>query len=143
DVQLDKLADPRYWKAFAEADIWLFLWTGLQGTLEMAVVAILASLVLGTLLAFARLSANPIAHYPAVGFIEIVRALPVLYLIFFSYFGGARYGLQNPLVAATLALTLYTAAVNAEIVRAGIQSVDRGEVEAARSLGLSHWQTMR
>ena len=142
-MQIDKIVDWRYWKALTEADIWAFLWTGIQGTLTMASVAIAASLILGTLLAFARLARNPLIHYPAVGFIEIVRALPVLYLIFFAYFGGARFGITSPLWAATLALTLYTAAVNAEIVRAGIQSIDKGEIEASRSLGMSQLQTMQ
>ncbi|MBI2755090.1 MAG: amino acid ABC transporter permease [Chloroflexi bacterium] len=142
-MQLDKLIEWRYWKAFTEPDIWQFLWTGLQATLEMAAVAIVASLILGTGLAFARIGRNPLSHYPAAAFIEIVRSLPVLYLIFFAYFGGARFGLQDPQTAATLALTLYTAAVNAEIIRAGILSIDRGEIEAARSLGLSHLQAMR
>ena len=73
----------------------------------------------------------------------MIRALPVLYLIFFAYFGGARFGLRDPIVAATLALIAYTSAVNAEIVRAGILSIERGQVEAARALGLSYWRMMR
>jgi aspartate/glutamate/glutamine transport system permease protein len=109
----------------------------------MAVVAIVASLVLGTLLALARLARSPLLHYPAVVYIELIRALPVLYLIFFAFFGGARFGLRDPVVAATLALIVYTSAVNAEIVRAGILSIERGQVEAARALGLSYPQTMR
>jgi putative glutamine transport system permease protein len=142
-VQLERLLEPRYWRAFLEPEIWAFILSGLQVTLTIAVVAIVCSLILGTALAFARISAAPWVHYPAVGFIEVVRALPVLYLIFFAYFGGARFGLQDPTLAAMVALTLYTSAVNAEIVRAGILSIERGQVEAARSLGLSYWQGMR
>jgi His/Glu/Gln/Arg/opine family amino acid ABC transporter permease subunit len=142
-MQLDKLVDARYWKVLAEPEIWAFLLNGLAITLLMASIAIVASLMLGTALAFARIARNPLVHYPAVGVIEGIRGLPVLYLIFFAFFGGARFGLTNPLVAATLALIVYTAAVNAEIVRAGILSIDRGEIEAARSLGLTYGQAMR
>lgn len=142
-MQIDKLLEWRYWQAFADPAIWAFLWTGLQGTLAMAALAIVFSLLFGTLLALGRLSRHPLVHYPAVGYIEVIRALPVLYLIFFAYFGGTRFGLSNPFVAATLALVVYTSAVNAEIVRAGILSIDRGEIEAAQSLSLTYWQTMR
>ena len=146
-----RLFESRYWHAFLEAEIWYFLLTGLQTTLTIAVVAIVLSLVFGTLLALARLSSFFLIRYPALAYIELIRALPVVFLIFFTFFGGAR-GLavggarvswQDPLVAAIIALTVYTSAVNAEIVRAGIQSIDKGQVEAARSLGLSYAQTMR
>jgi ABC-type amino acid transport system permease subunit len=68
----------------------------------------------------------------------------VLFFIFFTFFAVARARLGlSPLWAATLALTIYTSAINAEIMRAGIASLDRGQVEAARSLGLTYGQTMR
>jgi His/Glu/Gln/Arg/opine family amino acid ABC transporter permease subunit len=142
-MQLGRLFEARYWVGFTEWPIWQFILSGLQVTVMMAVVAIIASLILGTLLALARLSPFRVLRYPATGYIELIRALPVLYLIFFAFFGGARFGLRDPVVAATLALIVYTSAVNAEIVRAGILSVERGQVEAARALGLSYWQTMR
>ena len=142
-MQLDKLFAERYWVGFTDLAIWQFILTGLQVTLMMALVAIVASLILGTLLALARIARNPLLHYPAVAYIELIRALPVLYLIFFAFFGGARFGLRDPVIAATLALTVYTSAVNAEIVRAGILSIERGQVEAARALGLSYVQAMR
>jgi His/Glu/Gln/Arg/opine family amino acid ABC transporter permease subunit len=142
-MQLDKLFAARYWIGFTDWQIWQFILAGLQVTVMMAVVAIVTSLIFGTLLALARISRNPLLHYPAVGYIELIRALPVLYLIFFAFFGGARFGLRDPVVAATLALIVYTSAVNAEIMRAGILSIERGQVEAARALGLSYAQTMR
>ncbi|MBI2322292.1 MAG: amino acid ABC transporter permease [Chloroflexi bacterium] len=150
-MDVARLFEYRYWKAFLDVEIWVFLLTGLQITLTMAAAAIVLSLVFGTLLALARLSRVPLVHYPAVLYIEIIRALPVLLLIFFMFFGGARgftlFGLrvswEDPVVAAILALTVYTSAVNAEIVRAGILSIERGQVEAARALGLSYVQTMR
>jgi His/Glu/Gln/Arg/opine family amino acid ABC transporter permease subunit len=142
-MQLGKLVEARYWVGFTEWPIWQFILTGIQVTLSMAVVAIVASLILGTLLALARLSSLGLLRYPAIAYIELIRALPVLYLIFFAFFSGARLGLRDPVVAATLALIVYTSAVNAEIVRAGILSIERGQVEAARALGLSYWSAMR
>ena len=142
-MQLDKLFDWRYWEAFTDWQVWRFLATGLETTATMAATAIVASLALGTLFALARISHLPLVRYPAVAYVEIIRALPVLFLIFFTYFGGARLGFVDPVIAATMALTAYTAAVNAEIIRAGILSIDRGEIEAARALGLTYAQTMR
>ncbi|HEY1295282.1 MAG TPA: amino acid ABC transporter permease [Chloroflexota bacterium] len=142
-MQISKLFEARYWEGFADPSVWQFILTGLQVTLVMAIVSIVGSLIFGTLLALARHSRRRALHYPATVYIELIRALPVLYLIFFAYFGGARFGLRDPLVAATFALIVYTSAVNAEIVRAGIVSIERGQVEAARALGLNYWSTMR
>ena len=141
---LGALIDPSKWSAFADPGIWLFLWRGLQITLAMAGIAIAGSLVFGLLLAVLRLSRFAALRYPAAVFVEVIRALPVLLLIFFTFFGAARAGLGlGPFGAGALALTLYTSAVNAEIFRAGINSIERGQVEAARSLGLTYGQTMR
>ncbi|MDQ3809035.1 MAG: amino acid ABC transporter permease [Chloroflexota bacterium] len=142
-MQLSRLVDARYWVGFTEWPIWQFILGGLQVTISMAVVSIVASLILGTLLALARLSPYRALRWPATGYIELIRALPLLYLIFFAFFGGARFGLREPAIAATVALIVYTSAVNAEIVRAGILSIERGQVEAARALGLGYWRTMR
>ena len=142
-MELSRLFDYRWWKAFLEPEIWGFLLTGLRNTLTIAVVAIVLSLILGTLLALARLSPWRLLRLPAGFYVEIIRALPVIFLIFFTFFAGARYGLTDPIWAAIVALTAYTSAVNAEIIRAGILSVERGQVEAARSLGLSYVKMMR
>jgi aspartate/glutamate/glutamine transport system permease protein len=136
--------DPRKWAAFLDPGIWAFLLTGLQITLAMAVVAVTTSLVAGLALALCRLSRIPLLRYPAAFYVEVVRALPVLLIIFFTFFWAARAGLGlNPFGAGALALALYTSAVNAEIVRAGITSIDRGQWEASRSLGLTYPQTLR
>lgn len=142
-MELGRIFEYRYWKAFLDLEIWVFLLTGLQATLTIAIVAIVLSLVFGTLLALARLSHWRLLRWPAVLYIDVIRALPVLFIIFFTFFGGGRVASSNPIVAAIIALTIYTSAVNAEIVRAGILSIERGQVEAARSLGLSYIQTMR
>lgn len=150
-MDVGRLLEFRYWKAFLDVEIWIFLLDGLRLTVMMAVFAIVLSLVFGTGFALARTSRFPLLHYPAVLYIETIRALPVLFLIFFTFFAGARgfslFGVsvswQNPVAAAIIALTVYTSAVNAEIIRAGILSIEKGQVDAARSLGLSYAQTMR
>jgi putative glutamine transport system permease protein len=141
---MEQLLDPKRWSAFLELAIWRFLWSGLQITLSMAAIAAVSSLALGLVLAVLRLSRWAAVRYPAVVAIEVVRALPVLFLIFFAFFAAARAGLGlSPFGAGTLALTIYTSAVNAEIFRAGITSIERGQVEAARALGLTYAQAMR
>ena len=138
------LFDAQRWSAFADPGIWRFLWSGLQITLSMAAIATTGSLALGLLLAALRLSHVPLLRYPATAFVELIRALPVLLLIFFTFFAAARAGLGlGPFGAGALALTVYTSAVNSQIIRAGITSIERGQIEAARSLGLSYGQTMR
>lgn len=136
--------DPAKWAVFLDPGIWAFLWTGVRITLAMAAFAVSTSLVAGVVLALCRLSRFPLIRYPAACYVEVVRALPVLLIIFFTFFGAARAGLGlNAFGAGALALALYTSAINAEIVRAGITSIDRGQWEAARSLGLSYPQTLR
>lgn len=150
-MDIGRVFEYRYWKAFLEYEIWIFLLTGLQITLTIAAAAIVLSLVFGTLLAMARISRFGLIRWPAVIYIELVRALPVLFIIFFTFFGGARgftlFGVkvswQDPVVAAILALTVYTSAINAEIIRAGILSVDKGQFDASRALGLGYVKMMR
>ncbi|MGI8424831.1 MAG: amino acid ABC transporter permease [Chloroflexota bacterium] len=143
-MNLQVLFDPRRWQAFTELSVWRFLLTGVQVTLTMAVIAIAVSLVLGLALALLRLSRFPILRWPATFVVEVIRALPVLLLIFFASLWLPRMGVPvDPFAAGTIALSLYTASVNAEIMRAGILSIEHGQVEAARSLGLTYAQTMR
>ncbi len=126
-------------------DILGFLAGGLGFTLRLAAIAIAISFVLGLLLALARLSRSPFLRYPATLYIEIVRSLPLLLIIFFTYF--ALPGLLDirlgPFPAGVIALSAFTAALLAEIIRAGILSVDRGLVEAAQAQGFTGAQTMR
>ncbi|MCL6650008.1 MAG: amino acid ABC transporter permease [Chloroflexi bacterium] len=138
------LCAPEKWAIFLRPEIWEFLGRGLLITLRIALVAALASLFFGTLFALARSSGLRFLSLPATAYVEAFRALPVLFLIFFTFFAAARARLGlSAIDAATLALILYTTAVSAEIIRAGILSVDRGQREAARSLGLTYWGMMR
>lgn len=132
------------WAPFADIRVWRFLGEGLWATVQMGVVALVASLILSVPLALARMHAPGPLRAVAVAWIELVRATPVLALLMGILLYLPRTGLSLPPIwAATLGLTIYTSAVLAEIVRAGITSIPRGEVEAARSLGLSYAATMR
>lgn len=143
-MNLEILFDPRRWAAFTELSVWRFLLSGVQVTFTMAIIAIVTSLILGLALALLRLSHLPFLRWPATLVVEVIRALPVLLLIFFASLWLPRMGVPvDPFAAGTIALSLYTASVNAEIMRAGILSIEKGQVEAARSLGMTYTQTMR
>jgi His/Glu/Gln/Arg/opine family amino acid ABC transporter permease subunit len=124
--------------------VWQFLGQGLLVTLQIGLVSLVASLVLSVPLALARISLPGPLRLVVVGWIELIRATPVLALILFTVLFMPRTGLDiDPVWAATLGLTVYTSAVLAEVIRAGVVSIPAGEVAAARSLGLSYLQTMR
>jgi His/Glu/Gln/Arg/opine family amino acid ABC transporter permease subunit len=132
------------WAPFAEPAIWGFLAGGLGLTLQIAAVAGVVSLGGGVLLALARLSSWPALSVPAGLYVEIVRALPLFLIVLYTFLAAPRLGLAlDPVPAAIVALTLYTSAVMAEIVRAGIRSLARGQTDAARALGLGYLQTLR
>ena len=135
---------------FLDPAIWVFLFEGLRETIYIAVVSVALSFVVGLLFALGRISRRRWIRWPSIFYIEAVRALPVLLLI--VYFGIKGSALFRPIFgpdfelprfwAGVLGLSMYTSAVLAEIVRAGIVSLPRGQTEAARALGLSHAQTM-
>jgi His/Glu/Gln/Arg/opine family amino acid ABC transporter permease subunit len=142
---------PDTWYLFADPAIWGFLFEGLRETIYLALVSVALSAVIGLLFALGRLARRRWIRWPSIFYIEAVRALPVLLLIvYFSIKGsdlfrpifGADFELPR-FWAGVLGLTLYTSAVLAEIIRAGIVSLPRGQTEASRALGLSQAQTMR
>ena len=121
------------------------LWEGLKGTLTAAAYALVLASVLGVLLAFGRLSHSPLLRVPCVAVIELFRALPLLLVIlgFFLAWPVVVGSSLEPLYALVIGLTLYNGAVIAEIVRAGILALPRGQSEAAMSIGLDRGQTLR
>jgi His/Glu/Gln/Arg/opine family amino acid ABC transporter permease subunit len=140
------------WQPFVEFATWRFLTLGLAMTVGVSLVSILLSLPLATLAALARLSTRAYIRWPIITGIEIVRAFPVLILIFYVFTQFSRVaettgmGLlktNNVTISVIVALTLYTTVVNAETIRAGILSLDKGQTEAARSLGLTYSQALR
>jgi glutamate transport system permease protein len=129
------------WEPFQDGDILTALGKGAVATLRAAGLAITLALVLGSLLAVARLAGQRYVRQLATGIIELFRALPLVLLILFFFFRfGDTLGRYGALVAA---LALYNGAVLAEVFRAGILAVPRGQSEAAAALGLSRSQTMR
>ena len=118
---------------------------GLALTSLLGVTALVASLPVGVTLALARLSRRQWLSWPVTALIYVVRGTPLLMVVFWAYFflpsiGGPKYGQFLTMLAALL---VFDGAYVAEIVRAGIQGVPRGQFEAARSLGLSQLAAMR
>ncbi|MEO6503180.1 MAG: amino acid ABC transporter permease [Jatrophihabitantaceae bacterium] len=135
----------KYKPFFTEPQLYERLWEGLQNTLHAAAWAIVLAGVLGVLLAFGRLSRQPLIRLPAIGIIEFFRGVPLLLLIFALFLAfPIVVGTDLPaLWALVLALTLYNGAVIAEIIRAGVQAIPKGQTEAAYAIGLSRGQTLR
>jgi glutamate transport system permease protein len=150
-VVVQRLADNGQFEAelyepfYEQPALYERLLAGLRGTLTAAAYALVLASVLGVLLAFGRLSSTPLLRLPCVAVIELFRALPLLLLILGLFLAwpvvvGDRL---EPLYALVIGLTLYNGAVIAEIVRAGILSLPRGQSEAAQAIGLDRGQTLR
>src|ERR1700736_1925675 len=140
--------DAAKWKPFLTANLWkTYLLPGIQGTLTAAAVSIVLALLLGFLLGVGRLSTHPLIRWPSAVTVEFFRAVPVLIMMIFAYFLYAQYDVfpskHLALAGVITGLTLYNGAVIAEIVRAGINALPRGQSEAASALGLRWGQTMR
>ncbi|WP_328975618.1 amino acid ABC transporter permease [Streptomyces canus] len=122
---------------------------GLWLTLWLTAVVMTLGFVLGALLAAARLSANPVLRSVSWGYVWLFRSIPILVQLLLWFNIGALYphilgvrtvDLLGPVTVAVIGLTLHEAAYAAEVVRGGILSVDRGQIEAAQALGLSRWR---
>ena len=124
---------------------WDLLASGLLVTYYVTVLAMALALVLGLVLALMRLAQQRWLSMLAHGYVELLRSLPLYVFLLWIYFGLAFAAdiIFEPIQAGVLALGLITAAYMAEIYRAGIQSVDRGQYQAARALGLTTPQIYR
>lgn len=132
------------WEPFTQWNVVKFLAGGLGDTLRAAGAAMVLALVLGAVLALMRLARTAPSRWAAAAFIEFFRGVPLILLIFFTFFGLRSYDVDiNPYQSLVIALGVYNGAVLGEIFRAGIRSLDRGQSEAAYSLGLGYWATMR
>jgi His/Glu/Gln/Arg/opine family amino acid ABC transporter permease subunit len=121
-----------------------FMLEGLVLTFGLAALSIVGSSLLGTALATARLSPALWLRVPATTCIEVVRSIPAVLFVLFTYFVLADAGVNvAPFWAAAIALSVFASSYIAEVIRAGILAVDRGQTEAARASGLSHLSTMR
>lgn len=124
----------RHWDRYLE---------GFLNTVQVSVIALIGSFLLGALIAVFRIS--PVKSLNGLGtiYVEFIRNIPLLLVVLFFYLGMPSLGIPvDGFQAGTLGLTVYTAAFIAEAIRAGIQTVPRGQSEAARSSGLSYMQTM-
>lgn len=141
----DILGGEKKWKAG-------ILMEGLWLTLEVSTISIIFGVIIGLFAGLARISSNPALKWSAITYIELIRGSPLLVQIFIWYFVmGTLFntllakngmGVIPPLWYGVASLASFTGAYVAEIVRAGIQSIHRGQTEAARSLGMSYVQCM-
>lgn len=121
----------------------LFL-AGLKSTFLISIVSILLALATGIIACAARISSIKAIKYPAIAYIEIIRSTPLLVQIYFLYFGLPTLGVRIPeLQTGILALMLNSGAYIAEIIRAGINAVESGQLEAGVASGLNYLQRMR
>jgi His/Glu/Gln/Arg/opine family amino acid ABC transporter permease subunit len=128
-----------------------FLAAGIIVTLQLAVLAYAVAMVLGLFAALGQLSKHPVPYTISRLYIEVIRGVPLLVQLLYIAFvvtpwlsdlTGIR-ALRNDIVRATLGLGIGYGAYLAEVYRAGIESIPRGQTEAARSLGMTYWQSMR
>ncbi len=150
---VDRLADKGQltavkWRPFLTGDLWkTYVLPGIVGTLTAAALSIVLAGILGFALGMGRLSPLRAVRIPCAVFVEFFRAVPVLIMMIFAYFLYALYDVfpskYLALAGVVTGLTLYNGAVIAEIVRSGVNSLPRGQSEAASALGLSWGQTMR
>ena len=144
---------------FANFDIdviqrsWLYLFqTGMVFTLKLTGLAMLGGITLGTLLAMMRLSRFKTLSLIGTGYVNLVRAVPLVLVIFWFYFlvpyiGAWIIGANQPIKvgafsSSLITFVLFEAAFYCEIMRAGIQSISRGQVSAGYALGMNYWQMM-
>lgn len=132
---------------------WPFLLTGLQYTLQLTATAAVGGVVFGTLLAMARLSRFRLLAWSAAAYVNLMRSIPLLLVIFWFYFlvpvilqsiTGSEWPVQlGADRSAYITFIMFEAAYFCEIMRAGIQSIAKGQVNAAYALGLTYAQSMR
>jgi glutamate/aspartate transport system permease protein len=128
------------------------LWEGLKVSLELFAIALAGGVFFGTLLALARLSSRRLLSLPATAFVNLIRAIPFIMAIFWFYFltpmvveklTGRTGEAVGPFASAIVAFIMVESAYYSEIIRAGIQSIPRGQPAAAQALGMDYWQAMR
>jgi general L-amino acid transport system permease protein len=132
--------------AFGLAPVGTDLWGGLPLTLFLAVIACLLGVPVGIGLALGRRSKMPAVSWLATGYIELVRGVPLITLLFFGSFVlplllPPQWRL-DPMLRIAICLTLFCAAYLAEVFRGGLQAITRGQYEAAQALSLNRWQTL-
>jgi len=132
---------------------WVYLFqVGMAFTLELTAFAMIGGIIIGTLLAMMRLSSNKLIAFIATTYVNLIRSVPLVLVIFWFYFlvpyiGAWVIGASEPIkvgafTSSLITFILFEAAYYCEIMRAGIQSIPRGQVWAGYALGMNYWQTM-
>ena len=132
---------------------WGYLFqVGMVFTLKLTALAMVGGIVVGTILAMMRLSSNKIISSVATTYVNLIRSIPLVLVIFWFYFlvpyiGAWMIGSNQPVqvgafTSSLITFILFEAAYYCEIMRAGIQSIPRGQVWAGYALGMNYWQTM-
>lgn len=116
-----------------------FFITGAKYTLILSMVGVFFGIIVGGILAFMKISKNLIAKAISTVYIEFIRGTPLLVQLYIIYFA---FDFES-VTAGIIALSINSAAYVAEIIRSGIAGIDKGQMEAARSLGMGHWSSMR
>lgn len=133
---------PRYWTFFAKATTWKFLLQGFAGTVRVALTAGAIALALGLLLMLGHISHLKVLSAVCRVVTEFFRSLPSLLLIYFFFLVVPQYGIKmSSFWMLTLPVALAAAGVLAEVFRAGVNAVPKGQIEAALSLGMSPLRT--
>ncbi|MGI6129912.1 MAG: amino acid ABC transporter permease [bacterium] len=118
--------------------------SGLRVTVIITFFSVLTGLLIGTIVGLARLSHNRLLRGLTTAYVEVIRGTPLMVQLFLVYFALPEVGINlPPMVAGWVAYSINSGAYVSEVVRGGIQSVDKGQMEAARSVGMSWWQAMR
>ncbi len=132
------------WNTFFKKGIPTFLWHGLENTLKVTAVSAVLAFPIGALLALMRLSEARVSRWIATIYIEFFRSTPLLLLIYVFFLALPPLGVDlPPLWIVVVPIVLCNAAVLAEIFRAGVRALPRGQGEAGLAVGLTHWQAMR
>src|SRR4051812_25217465 len=125
-----------YLPLFLEGTIW---------TIILSLISVLIGTILGLFVGFGKMAKNSVLRWIFICYINVFRGTPLLVQVFIIHFAVMPHFMNpvNPIVSGIVSLTLNASAYIAEIFRAGIQSIDKGQMEAARSLGMNHSQAMR
>ena len=123
---------------------WLYLWHGLEITLVLTVYSLIIGVIIGVIIALLRVSPIKIFNFIAKIYVDIIRGTPLLVqLLIMYYVVFGSYQFMPKLLVAAIAFGINSGAYIAEIIRGGIESIDSGQMEATRSLGLNYSQAMR
>lgn len=131
------------WDWSVVSDNWEVLMLGAWFTIKISFIALIFSLPIGIIVGFGRIAKNPVIRFLAGAYVEIMRGVPLLVLLMWIYIGLGDVVNVETTVAAVIGLATFNGAFLAEIFRAGVQAVPKGQMEAARASGMTSAQAMR